>query len=144
MVSFNFGFISFILLAITSEQVFGRHLVLERDGKPVFLVRRRFGAQNPAVANEIGAACPGQVCGILGGKVPSTLLGAAPECAQQDLADDIIGEFFNNTNLPTSSRCRCQQAVRRRDAGKHGSSCSGVPPNGEKYSSGMFWRISTL
>jgi len=109
--SFNFGFITFILLAITSEQVFGRHLMLERDGKPVFLVRRRFGQQNPSVSGQIGSACPGQVCGILGGKVPSTLLGAAPECAQQDLADEIIGMFFINAGFSSSSRHRCEQAV---------------------------------
>jgi hypothetical protein len=37
-------------------------------------------------------ACPGQVCGTLAGQAVSTLLAASPECAQQDLADEIISQ----------------------------------------------------
>jgi hypothetical protein len=43
-----------------------------------------------ALPGRLGSACAGNICGVLGGKTISTLLAASPECAQQDLADEII------------------------------------------------------
>ena len=65
----------------------------ERDGRSILLNPRRFGEQNPQVITEIGAACPGQVCGPLSGQSISTLLANATECSQQDAADQMIGQL---------------------------------------------------
>lgn len=45
---------------------------------------RRFGQENPAAIAKISAACDGGICGSLAGGAISTLLGASPECAQQE------------------------------------------------------------
>ena len=74
------------------DVAFGRTRWPERDGRPV-LYPRRFGQQNPPEINELGSACPGQVCGNLAGGFISTLLANAPECSQQDAADNIIGQL---------------------------------------------------
>jgi len=88
----NFGF--FALMAFTcTSQVFGRERWLERDGLAVFLHPRRFGQEQPAVLQKLGAACAGNVCGSLAGKAVTPLLAAQPECSQQDLADEIIGKL---------------------------------------------------
>lgn len=99
-----------ILFSLTPFTM-SREVLHERDGKAVLsrvLVPRRFSQEQcGGLPQQIGAACRGEVCGVLGGKsstylnVPGdpilstffpvgTLLAAAPECAQQDLADDII------------------------------------------------------
>ena len=93
MLNKQFASIVTIALSVLSvtDQALGRYRWLERDNKPILLHPRRFGQQNPEVLNRLGSACAGQVCGVLAGRGPSTLLGAAGECLQQDLADDIIG-----------------------------------------------------
>ncbi|KAI0833338.1 hypothetical protein BC628DRAFT_1335111 [Trametes gibbosa] len=73
-----------------SEHAYARIQWLERDDKPVFLHPRRFGQEHPAVIDKISAACPGQICGNLGGAAITPLLAAQPECSQQDMADQII------------------------------------------------------
>jgi len=82
---------SVIALALASvfPGVIARELIYERDGRPFY--PRRFGQEQcNGIGGQIGAACNGAVCGVLGGRVPGTLLAAADECSQQDLADDII------------------------------------------------------
>ncbi|KAG8808672.1 hypothetical protein FRC17_003829 [Serendipita sp. 399] len=79
---------SVIALAVATS-AFSRILLIERDGRPFY--PRRFGQEQcGGIGGEIGSACNGAVCGVLGGRVPGTLLAGAGECAQQDLADDII------------------------------------------------------
>jgi hypothetical protein len=75
------------------DAAFGRIRWRERDGNPILLHPRRFGQQNPPLINELGSACPGQVCGTLSGSFISTLLANAAECTQQDAADGIIGQL---------------------------------------------------
>ncbi|EJD06901.1 uncharacterized protein FOMMEDRAFT_17361 [Fomitiporia mediterranea MF3/22] len=91
---FSKQFISFVAVAISllsaSEQVLGRERWLERDNKAVFLHPRRFGQENPAVLSQLSSACDGGVCATLAGQAISTLLAGADECAQQDMADQII------------------------------------------------------
>ncbi|KAG8691408.1 hypothetical protein FRC11_004274 [Ceratobasidium sp. 423] len=85
---FSKSLASFVLVAALACSVDARMRIIERDGRA--LVGRRFGQeQNPAIA-ELSSACNGAVCGVLAGKAVGTLLAASPECAQQDLADDII------------------------------------------------------
>ncbi|KAF8896338.1 hypothetical protein BD779DRAFT_577336 [Infundibulicybe gibba] len=79
-----------ILFLLALDKVSGRQKWLERDGRAVYLYPRRLEQEQPAVLEKIRNACPGQVCGVLSGEAVSPLLGAAPECSQQDLADDII------------------------------------------------------
>jgi len=85
----------------------GREVFLERHGKAVLgraLVPRRFGQEQcGGLPQQIGAACRGEVCGVLGGKSINTLLAAAPECAQQDLADDII-DASKNEDATTAAK----------------------------------------
>ncbi len=85
------------------DVAFGRIRWPERNRKPVLLSPRRFGLQNPAFLDQLGSACPGQFCGVLAGSGPATLLANAPECAQQDLADKIIGQlqFFAAVCAPS-------------------------------------------
>ncbi|KAL5525722.1 hypothetical protein ACEPAG_7059 [Sanghuangporus baumii] len=92
MLNKQFASIVTIALSVLSvtDQAFGRYRWLERDNKPILLHPRRFGQQNPDVLTRLSSACDGSVCGVLAGQGPSTLLGAAGECTQQDLADDII------------------------------------------------------
>ncbi|KAI5122268.1 hypothetical protein M0805_002349 [Coniferiporia weirii] len=89
---FSKGFTAFVALSLfsLSNEALGRERWLERDNKPVLLHPRRFGQENPAVLAQLSSACEGQVCGVLAGSAVSTLLGAADECAQQNLADQII------------------------------------------------------
>lgn len=63
------------------------------DDRLARLNPRRFGMQNPEVTVQIGQACEGQVCGVLGGQSITPLLAVQPECSQQDMADQIIGEL---------------------------------------------------
>ncbi|CAE6475113.1 unnamed protein product [Rhizoctonia solani] len=85
---FSKSLVSFALVAALASSVDARTRIIERDGRA--LVGRRFGQeQNPAIA-ELSSACNGATCGVLAGKAVGTLLAASPECAQQDLADDII------------------------------------------------------
>ncbi|KAJ1308044.1 hypothetical protein OPQ81_002111 [Rhizoctonia solani] len=80
--------VSFVLLSVLANSVDARMRTIERDGRALY--GRRFGQeQNPAIA-ELSSACAGGTCGVLAGKAVGTLLAASPECAQQDLADDII------------------------------------------------------
>jgi hypothetical protein len=76
-----------------SDVAFGRIRWLERDGNPVFLHPRRFGQEHPAVIDKIHEACPGQVCGVLGGAAITPLIAAQGECTQQDMADRIISQL---------------------------------------------------
>ncbi|KAG8747337.1 hypothetical protein FRC10_001516 [Ceratobasidium sp. 414] len=85
---FNKSLVSFALLAVLSSSAQARIQIIERDGRALW--SRRFGQESPAVIGQIGSACAGEICGVLGGKAVGTLLAASPECAQQDLADDII------------------------------------------------------
>ncbi|KAB5591722.1 hypothetical protein CTheo_4836 [Ceratobasidium theobromae] len=85
---FGKKFATFVLFAILSSGTHARMRVIERDGRALY--GRRFGQENPSVIRELGSACAGQICGVLSGKAIGTLLAASPECAQQDLADDII------------------------------------------------------
>ncbi|KAG8850616.1 hypothetical protein FRB91_008922 [Serendipita sp. 411] len=79
---------SLIALAVATS-AFSRILLVERDGRPFY--PRRFGQEQcGGIGGEIGSTCNGAICGVLGGRVPGTLLAGAAECAQQDLADDII------------------------------------------------------
>lgn len=89
------SYLSLLALSVLSFSDFtlGRERWLERDGRAVFLYPRRFGQEHPAVIDKIGQACPGQVCGVLSGKAITPLLAAQPECSQQDMADEIIGEL---------------------------------------------------
>ncbi|KAH7341280.1 hypothetical protein B0J17DRAFT_610233 [Rhizoctonia solani] len=85
---FSKSLVSFALLSVLASSVDARMRVVERDGRALY--GRRFGQeQNPAIS-ELSSACNGAVCGVLAGKAVGTLLAASPECAQQDLADDII------------------------------------------------------
>jgi len=80
---------STFLALVAASTVYGRFLIVERDGRAIF--PRRFGQEQcGGLPAQIGQACQGDVCGVLGGKSISTLLAAAAECAQQDLADEII------------------------------------------------------
>ncbi|KAG9104832.1 hypothetical protein FRC06_008062 [Ceratobasidium sp. 370] len=85
---FSKSLVSLALLAVLSSSAQARMRIIERDGRALW--GRRFGQENPAVVADISRACDGAVCGVLGGKAIGTLLAASPECAQQDLADDII------------------------------------------------------
>lgn len=78
-----------LVVAASLPVTYGRFLMAERDGRAIF--PRRFGQEQcGGLPGKIGAACAGNICGVLGGKTISTLLAASPECAQQDLADEII------------------------------------------------------
>lgn len=95
---FNNQFIVLLTVAVSllsvSEQVLGRERWLERDNKPILLHPRRFGQENPDVLSRLSSACDGGVCATLAGQAISTLLAAAGECTQQDMADQIIGMFL--------------------------------------------------
>ncbi|PIL35678.1 hypothetical protein GSI_02408 [Ganoderma sinense ZZ0214-1] len=83
----------------STQGAFARMKWLERDNRPVLLNPRRFGQEHPAVIDKLGAACPGQVCGVLSGQAITPLLAAQPECSQQDMADAIIdaAQQFDDT-----------------------------------------------
>ncbi len=92
---FSKSFAPFVALSIllVSEPVLGRYRLLERDNRPINLYPRRFGQEHPQALTDLANACPGGVCATLAGQAVSTLLAAADECAQQDMADQIIGMF---------------------------------------------------
>lgn len=107
--------ISLIILGVLSlsDLALGRMLWPERDGRAVFLNPRRFGQQNPQMLTTLSNACPSGtgVCADLAGSAISTLLVNAPECSQQDMADQIISELrflvkyvFSLTSRPDASR----------------------------------------
>lgn len=98
---FSKSFVSFVLLAVLSGEAQARTRIVERDGRALW--GRRFGQESPAVIGQIGSACRGEVCGVLGGKAVGTLLAASPECAQQDLADDII-DASKNEDAATAAK----------------------------------------
>lgn len=97
---FSKSFITFVALTVlsVSEQAFGRERWFERDNMPIYLHPRRFGQENPAVLSKLSAACGNGVCATLAGQAISTLLAGADECAQQDLADQIIGMAFSSVD----------------------------------------------
>lgn len=78
------------LLTLSASSVDARERWLERNNRAVYLYPRRFGQEQPAVIQKLGAACPGAICGTLSGAAITPLLAAQPECSQQDMADDII------------------------------------------------------
>ncbi|CAE6442601.1 unnamed protein product, partial [Rhizoctonia solani] len=80
--------VSFALLSVLASSVDARMRVIERDGRALY--GRRFGQEQNPTISELSSACNGAVCGVLAGKAVGTLLAGSPECAQQDLADDII------------------------------------------------------
>jgi len=74
--------------------IFAREVIIERDGRPIY--PRRFGQEQcGGIGGTLGSACAGEICGVLGGRVPGVLLAAADPCAQQDLSDDIIDASQN-------------------------------------------------
>lgn len=101
---FSKSLVAFTLLSVLSvtQPALGRERWLERDNRAVFLHPRRFGQENPAVLQKLGAACGGGVCATLAGQAIGTLLAGAGECAQQDLADQIIGELLCFPNIGCS------------------------------------------
>lgn len=62
---------STLLIALFSPFTVGREVLLERDGKAIIsraLDPRRFGEEQcGGLPQQIGAACRGEVCGVLGG-----------------------------------------------------------------------------
>ena len=82
-----------LFLLSLSQPAKSRERWLERNSKAVYFYPRRFGQEHPPVLDDLSAACPGQICGTLAGQAVSTLLGEADECAQQNLADQIIGNY---------------------------------------------------
>ena len=98
----------------SSQQAYGRMRWLEREDRPVLLNPRRFGQEHPAVIDKLGAACPGQVCGVLSGAAITPLLAAQPECSQQDMADAIIGMLLrlSRAEVDLTSIYRRRSAVR--------------------------------
>lgn len=89
---FSKSFLVFAALSLISfsPSADARIQWLERDGRAVHLYPRRFGQEHPPVIDKLGAACPGQVCGVLSGAAITPLLAAQGECTQQDMADQII------------------------------------------------------
>jgi hypothetical protein len=92
---FSKSLVSFIFVSALAfaKPVLGRYRWMERDDKPVYLHPRRFGQENPAILQQLAQACGGGVCQTFAGRAISTLLAGAGECAQQDLADEIIGTY---------------------------------------------------
>lgn len=89
--------VNFILTAlslITAPVASGRELILERDGRPVFLARRRFGEENSPTLTLIREACTGGFCDTVAGSAVGALLAGADPCAQQSIAEQLIGKRF--------------------------------------------------
>lgn len=77
------------ILAILAISTHARWLIPERRGHAI--IPRRFGQeQGNGIPAQIGAACAGEICGVLGGDAISKLLAGSPVCDQQDHADKII------------------------------------------------------
>ncbi|CCO28519.1 hypothetical protein BN14_02514 [Rhizoctonia solani AG-1 IB] len=85
---FSKSLVSFVLLAVLTSGVDARMRVVERDGRALY--GRRFGQEQNPTISELSSACAGNICGVLAGKAVGTLLAGSPECAQQDLADEVI------------------------------------------------------
>lgn len=99
---FSKSFVSFVILAVLSSGAQARMRIVERNGRALY--GRRFGQENPAVIGQLSSACEGQVCGVLAGQAISTLLAASPECAQQDMADDIIDAARKQTDPAVTAK----------------------------------------
>ncbi|KAF9533818.1 hypothetical protein CPB83DRAFT_804757 [Crepidotus variabilis] len=88
---FQSNFVVLALFFVSSAPVaFGRELILERDGRPFYLYRRRFSQENPATLNDIRASCSGGLCDTIAGKAVSALLAGADPCAQQAISEELI------------------------------------------------------
>ncbi|KAI0690166.1 hypothetical protein BC835DRAFT_198827 [Cytidiella melzeri] len=111
--------VAFVTLAVLSalENVTARYVVLERDGRHLSIIGRSFGNEHPAVIDQLAAACPGQVCGVLSGQAITPLLAAQGECTQQDMADAII-DAAQQFDDPTKSNM-IQLAIVYRQAEKN-------------------------
>ncbi|CAE6354100.1 unnamed protein product [Rhizoctonia solani] len=113
---FSKSLVPFMLLAVLANSVDARIRIIERDGRALY--GRRFGQeQNPAIA-ELSSACNGAICGVLAGKAVGTLLAASPECAQQDLADDVI-DAAREQDATTQAKKMIDIAKRFRQAEKN-------------------------
>lgn len=85
-------FVFFIATFRYDWQAYGRENILERAGKPVFISRRRIGQTEPAFLHRLRKLCSDDdICKKLAESAISSLLSLEPECSQQDVADDIIG-----------------------------------------------------
>ena len=105
-----------LFLAAIAPLALGRELIVERDGRAI--IPRRFGQEQcGGLPSEIGSACRGEVCGVLGGRSIGTLLAASPECAQQDLADEII-DASKNEDAATAAKM-VELAIRFRQCEKN-------------------------
>jgi hypothetical protein len=89
----------------TPDVAFGRVRWPERDGRAISLHPRRIVGTNPPQIAELSKACPSGIgtCAQLAGAFISTILAAAPECAQQDACDQIIGQLQLFTEVCASS-----------------------------------------
>lgn len=103
-------------VSFTPDVAFGRIRLLERNGRAI-LYPRRFDQQNPQVIGQISAACPSGfgICATLSGQAIDALLANAPQCSQQDVADDLIGQLHLFVEVCASSlvdwSIRCEQAI---------------------------------
>jgi len=114
---FNIPFATLSVLSLTASAL-GREVILERDGKAVFLAKRRFGQENPAVIQQVSQACGGGACATIAGSAISTLLAASPECAQQDKADAMI-DLANTLTSATEKAALIAAAIKFRQAEKN-------------------------
>ncbi|KAG9044195.1 hypothetical protein FS837_008654, partial [Tulasnella sp. UAMH 9824] len=97
------------ILAILALSSHARWLVPERRGRAI--IPRRFGQeQGNGIPAEIGQACAGEICGVLGGEAISKLLAGSPVCDQQDHADKIIDAARQQTD-PTITANMIRLAV---------------------------------
>lgn len=114
---FNIPFATLSVLSLTASAL-GREMILERDGRGVFLSKRRFGQENPAVIGDVSKACGGGACGTISGSAISTLLAASPECAQQDKADEMI-DLANTLTNANEKTALIAAAIKFRQAEKN-------------------------
>ncbi|KAH9812476.1 hypothetical protein DFH28DRAFT_1223260 [Melampsora americana] len=70
------------------------------------LTRRRMN-QEANLKSPVTEPCPGEICGVVGGKVIGARLAAAPNCARQDLADQLITDA-KTSSLVKSDKLREQ------------------------------------
>jgi len=64
-------------VALLLGGVEARFLIPERDGRAIFA--RRFGQEHPQVIEDLGKACPGQICGVLSGAAVSHRFISPPD-----------------------------------------------------------------
>ncbi|KNZ59640.1 hypothetical protein VP01_168g4 [Puccinia sorghi] len=81
------------------------------------LMPRRFGQEQLNLPQIDG--CPGQVCGVLFGKIPASLLAGADPCAAQDLADEIIDAAKTNPEIKEGAREKMIQAAKTVAGAEH-------------------------